>query len=476
MDMRRRLVLTIAGVMTAAVVVVGLGTLALTTIDARREHQRELERRVDELAGVVAAIESPRAERVTRRLQPVLDVDTLQVIRLDISSPLLSPGDVERLRAGETVAGRQGGVAHAAAPLTGPRDVAPTRALLATDDVDLGLGPAARWFLLASVITVLLGGVVARRLARTLTGPLADAEATARRIAGGDLSARIDAPHDGDDELGRLVGSINAMAASLESAQGLERDFLLSVSHDLRTPLTSISGWGEALADGTAPDPAKAGGTILSEAGRLDRLVRDLLDLARLRARSFKLTMGPVDLRDVAAGAAEGLRPELEDADLLVRVAVPDEAVVVQGDADRLAQIAANLIENAGRHASHRIRVSVEIDVGLDVAGGPGGRTAVLAVEDDGQGIPPTERPRIFERMYAGARPAARVGGGTGLGLTIVRELARAMDGDAVAGEAGDGGARFEVRLPLAAVSVSSASSTAASVRVPPADPTPSAV
>jgi two-component system sensor histidine kinase BaeS len=323
------------------------------------------------------------------------------------------------------------------------------------------VGPAARWFLLASVVTVLLGSLVAAWLARTLTGPLAEAEATAHRIAQGDLSARIDLPHHGDDELSRLVGSINAMAASLESAQGLERDFLLSVSHDLRTPLTSISGWGEALADGTAPDPAKAGSTILSEAGRLDRLVRDLLDLARLRARSFKLTLGPVDLRDVAAGAAEGLRPDLEDAELQVQVDVPDAAIVVHGDADRLAQIAANLIENAGRHATRRIRVAVEVEVG---AAGPSGATAVLAVEDDGQGIPPGERPRIFERMYAGARPAARVGGGTGLGLTIVRELAQAMGGDAVAvdpydtaaagvggRDAGDGaiGARFELRLPL---------------------------
>ena len=440
MDMRRRLVLTIAGVMTAAVVIVGLGTLALTAIDARREHQRELEHRVVEMADVVDAVGPVRAERVTRRLQPALDVDTISIIRLDLSNPLLSEQDIAQLRSGETVSGRNGEVAHAAAPLIGPGAAAPTRALLATDDVGLGVGPAARWFTLASVVTVLLGCLVALRLARTLTGPLADAEATAQRIARGDLSARIDASHDGDDELSRLVGSINAMAASLESAQGLERDFLLSVSHDLRTPLTSISGWGEALADGTAPDPAKAGATIVSEAGRLDRLVRDLLDLARLRARSFKLTTGPVDLRDVAAGAAEGLRPDLEDADLLVRVDMPDEPVVVDGDADRLAQIAANLLENAGRHAARRIRVAVEVDRG---------RTAVLAVEDDGQGIPAGEQARIFERMYAGARPAARVGGGTGLGLAIVRGLAEAMHGAAVVGDAADGGARFELRLPL---------------------------
>jgi two-component system, OmpR family, sensor kinase len=447
MDMRRRLVLTIAGAMTAAVIVVGVGTLVLTSIDARREHQRELERRVVELADVVDEVGPGRAERVTRRLQPALDVDTLGVIRLDLSNPLLSDDDMARLRAGETVAGRQGEVAHAAAPLAprpgaAARGAAPTRALLATDDVGLGVGPPARWFVLASAVTVLLGTLVAVRLARKLTGPLADAEATAHRIARGDLSARIDGPRDADDaddEVGRLIGSINTMAASLESAQGLERDFLLSVSHDLRTPLTSISGWGEALADGTAPDPARAGATILSEAGRLDRLVRDLLDLARLRARSFELATGPVDLRDVAAGAAEGLRPDLEDADLLVRVDVPAGPVVVDGDPDRLAQIAANLIENAGRHAARRVRVAVEVDR----------RTAVLAVEDDGQGIPAAEQGRIFEWMYSGARPAARVGGGTGLGLAIVRELAHAMHGEAAVGDAGEGGARFELRLPL---------------------------
>jgi two-component system sensor histidine kinase BaeS len=451
MDMRRRLVLTIAGVMTAAVVIVGLGTLTLTTLDTRRDNKRDLEHRVVELADVIGTIEPVRAERVTRRLQPAIDVDTLSIIRLDLDSPLLSEQDVSRLQAGETVSGRRGEVAHAAVPLAAPRGAGasvPPRALLATDDVDLGVGPAARWFGLASVVTVLLGSLVAVRLARTLTGPLHDAEATAHRIAQGDLSARIDGPHDGDDELGRLVGSINAMAVSLESAQGLERDFLLSVSHDLRTPLTSIAGWGEALADGTAPDPAKAGATIVSESARLDRLVRDLLDLARLRARSFKLTTGPVDLRDVAAGAAEGLRPDLEDADLLVQVDAPLGPVVVDGDPDRLAQITANLLENAGRYAARRVRVAVEVD---PARGGPGGPTAVLAVEDDGQGIPAGERARVFERAYAGARPAARVGGGTGLGLTIVLGLARAMHGDVAVADAPGGGARFELRLPLAA-------------------------
>jgi two-component system sensor histidine kinase BaeS len=291
-------------------------------------------------------------------------------------------------------------------------------------------------------------------MARSLAGPLVQAEAATRRIAEGDLAARVPEPgpqgtdphghttgRDGDDELTRLVRSINAMAESLERARRTERDFLLSVSHDLRTPLTSIGGWAEALTDGTAPDPRRAGATILAESGRLDRLVRDLLDLARLRAQAFTLEPRPVDLRDVAAGAAEALRPDLEDADLTVELDLPPESVMVLGDADRLAQIAGNLIENAGRYAASRIRISASAPAG-------DGAPAALTVEDDGPGIPTEEQARVFERLHSSARPAARPGTGTGLGLAIVRELAGAMGGDVVATDAPAGGARLTVRLP----------------------------
>ena len=232
------------------------------------------------------------------------------------------------------------------------------RALLAVDTPATGVGAAGRWFVVAGAATVLVGALVAVRLSRSLAGPLAAAEAATRRISGGDLAARVPEPARGDDELGRLIRSVNEMAASLERARRTERDFLLSVSHDLRTPLTSIGGWAEALTDGTAPDPAAAGRTILAEAGRLDRLVHDLLDLARLRARAFTLDRRPVDLRDVAAGTAEALRPDLADAGVAVAVDLPAEPVTVDGDPDRLAQIAANLVENAGRHAGALVRVA----------------------------------------------------------------------------------------------------------------------
>ena len=182
------------------------------------------------------------------------------------------------------------------------------------------------------------------------------------------------------------------------------------MSHDLRTPLTSIGGWAEALADGAAPDPAAAGETIRVAAARLDRLVQDLLDLARLRARAFTLLVAPVDLRDVAAGTLEGLRPELEDSGLAVSMTVPAAPVVVDGDPDRLAQVIANLLDNAGRHAAARVHLEVRLDPDH----------VLVVVDDDGPGIPATERPAVFERLHTSARPAARAGTGTGLGLAIV--------------------------------------------------------
>ena len=142
--------------------------------------------------------------------------------------------------------------------------------------------------------------------------PIAAMETTAREIAAGDLKARVDTEHLSDDELGSLAAAINAMAAELDDARGHERAFLLSVSHDLRTPLTSIRGYAEAIADGTvegAEARVRAAGVIASESRRLERLVADLLDLARLDAHQFSLHPGPVDARTVVVDAVDAFRP-----------------------------------------------------------------------------------------------------------------------------------------------------------------------
>ena len=439
--MRRRLVISIVGVVVAAVAVVGIGTLILTMLDARQRNEDELAREVNGLAAIFNDIQPGRAVPSTNRLGPALDMDSLRVVPLDPVQYPLRESDIAELRSSGSVARRSGDEAVAAALLPA-RGQFPDRVLLAVDSSDSPVGPAARWFVVAGLITIAIGVVVALRLARSLTGPLVDAEAATRRITRGEPDIRVSERGIGNDELGRLVRSVNTMAEGLEEARRSEQDFLLSVSHDLRTPLTSIGGWAEALADGAAPDPASAGRTILAEAGRLDRLVRDLLDLARLRAQAFTLTLRPIDLRDVALGVSEGLRPDVEDAGLDLKVDLAGDPVIVDGDADRLAQVAGNLVENAVRHAAQSIRVIVA----------SGGGDAVLMVDDDGTGIPPAERERVFEPLYsrriATPRPST-VDKGTGLGLATVRALTEAMGGTAEVTEAPDGGARVVVRMPL---------------------------
>jgi two-component system sensor histidine kinase BaeS len=239
------------------------------------------------------------------------------------------------------------------------------------------------------------------------------------------------------------------MAADLDEARGHERAFLLSVSHDLRTPLTSIRGYAEAIADGTVQGMdarIRAAEVISAESRRLERLVADLLDLARLDAHQFSLYPSQIDVRAVVADAVEAFRPAA--AELGVALAVNREAadstrsddldrVPARADPQRLAQIVANLVENALKFASTRVDVAV---------GTEQGRIAIQ-VDDDGPGIAPADLPRVFERLYTSRTAPGRTLG-TGIGLAIVRELARAMGGDAVVVPVDSTGTRFVVTFP----------------------------
>ncbi|MHB8669596.1 MAG: HAMP domain-containing sensor histidine kinase, partial [Acidimicrobiales bacterium] len=267
-----------------------------------------------------------------------------------------------------------------------------------------------------------------------------DAERAARRIASGDLAARVPAPDSGD-ELAALARSINAMAAALERSRGLERQFLLSVSHDLRTPLTSIRGFAEAIVDGRAPDPVRAATIIGAESRRLERLVRDLLELAKLDARRFSLDLRATDVSEVVGVTVEGFRPAAEEAAVLIDASAALDGARVQrvsADPDRLAQVVANLVENALKFATSRI------EVGTDSDGERGG--VVIRVDDDGPGITTEDLPNVFRRFFSSARtPARQVG--SGLGLAIVRELVDAMGGTVGAEPSPLGGARMRVTL-----------------------------
>jgi len=468
--MTRRLTLVILATVAATLLVAGLGTLVLARLGAREQTERDLRGQATELATSLDDVSNPAVLRVVAGLRNSLNLEGIQVMRfgpagrtVDTYPDGVLPSDIDldALRAGRTLSGNHGSLVYAAAPANvtvarvGGREQQILAVVVLTRQADTPLRPATGWFLIAALATLAIGALVAWRFGRRLTRPLRDAEEATRRISAGDLSTRVPVPHPGSrDELTSLTESINAMAATLERSEGLERQFLLSISHDLRTPLTSIQGYAEAITDGALPDPAEGGAVILSEAKRLDRLVRDLLDLAKLESRQFTFTFEPVDLVDVAAATAEGFRPEADDAAIAIELRAPAHPVVVNGDTDRLAQVAGNLIQNALKFARSRVVVAVD-------SSGPWAR---LDVADDGPGIATEDLPYVFERLYVARRQPRGKETGSGLGLAIVRELVTAMHGEVRASAAGEplGGACLSVFVPLASPAVSSASSGAA--------------
>ncbi|HVF13329.1 MAG TPA: HAMP domain-containing sensor histidine kinase, partial [Acidimicrobiales bacterium] len=448
--MTRRLVVTIVGVVAAALAVASIGTVVILRLQARTEARTELRDQAVRLASRVETVQAPGAlQAVTRALR----LEGADVLRLDDGGRLRGnapPGvtladlDPERLRAGRPVTGvGPGGVAFAAAPA---ERGASTLVVVLTRQVDTGSGVLGPWFLVAVVTTLALAAAVAGNLARRLTRPLREAQEATRRIASGDLAVRV--PEDAGDgsELAGLAHSINVMAESLERSRGLERQFLLSVSHDLRTPLTSIRGFGEALAEGKAPDPAHAGSVITAEAGRLERLVGDLLELAQLDARRFSLDIRSTDVAEVVSDTIEGFRPAAERAAVTLTAHLgasgAGPATPAAADPDRLAQVVANLVENALKFATSRISVAVD----HDEHDGDGGARVRITVVDDGPGIAPGDLAHVFEPFYqSGRAPARQVG--SGLGLAIVAELVGAMGGSVRAEALAVGGTRMVVSL-----------------------------
>ena len=288
-------------------------------------------------------------------------------------------------------------------------------------------------------IAAILSAIAARSLSRWLGSRLSGLAVAAHQLAGGDLAAR--AGEDGNDELTDLAQSFNVMAARLEDSQAREQDFLMSVGHDLRTPLTTIGGYAEALEEGQmdAGETRRVAGVLSRETDRLRRLVEDLMLLARLEGREFTIRPEPVDVGAHLREIAETYRERAEASGVLLDVNVEETGIVVT-DPDRLAQIAANLTENALRYTPEVGRVTFSVH-----ARGDG---IELSVADTGPGIDHDDLPRVFEKFYV-ARKYRRVRPeGSGLGLSIVKQLVDAMGGTISAQSTPGTGSSFTVSIP----------------------------
>jgi signal transduction histidine kinase len=281
------------------------------------------------------------------------------------------------------------------------------------------------WLFLAAIglIAILVGLTLASFVARWAIRPLRSAGSVARRIAGGDLEARV--PESGPPEVQELARDLNVMADRLADRIRADREFAGNAAHQLRTPLAALRLSLEEVRDG--PDPRGDVGHALDEADRLAGVIDSLLELARHRERGDEW----VDLAGVARSAVaetgNGAGPQ-------VRVTGGGTALA---DPSRARQVVANLVENARRHARTTVIVTVA----------PRGGDVVLRVEDDGPGVAEEETTRLFDRFYRGH---AHRGSGSGLGLAVAKDLAESDGATIEAGSSDLGGARFEVRYSAA--------------------------
>lgn len=290
----------------------------------------------------------------------------------------------------------------------------------------------AQW--LAAIAAALGAAPIAVLLARRITGPVAELAAAVEAMRRGERGVRV--PVRAPDELGDLARGFNGMAEALERADDLRRTLVGDVAHELRTPLATLQGHLEALRDGVLAVDAATLRLLHDESARLGRLVADLEALARAEAAGFSLERSPRDLAAIAREVAAELEGSFRAKGVALDLAIAEAPVV--GDADRLAQVARNLLANALKFtpAGGHVRLSTGID----------GRGAILEVSDDGPGIQPADLPRVFERFWR-SRTASDVPG-SGVGLTIARELARAHGGDISASSRPGVATTFRVTLP----------------------------
>ncbi len=288
---------------------------------------------------------------------------------------------------------------------------------------------------LALLAGVAVAGALGWYASRRITQPVLALSQAADEVAGGNYLVDVP-PVPGGGEIGQLAERFREMAARLGETEALERNFLMSVSHELRTPLTAIRGHVAALREGVVEDPelrAVSLDVIAEEAGRLERLVGDVLDLAKLDAHRFTVHKEEVDMERVCERAYASFGEEARRRAIDYRSQLSARPVILT-DGDRVLQIITNLLANAFRWTPDGGRI------GLALAQENG--SVWVAVDDSGPGIGPNEVERIFRPFWT------RDGGGTGLGLAIARELAHALGGSIALDSAPGRGSRFELVLP----------------------------
>lgn len=294
----------------------------------------------------------------------------------------------------------------------------------------------------AGIIAFSLSILLAFWISGSVARPLQQLAQAAEAVAQGDYAQQVTLA--GPQEVRQVASSFNSMAAQVSQSQQVQRDFVANVSHDLKTPLTAITGWSQALLDGTASSAAaqqRAASIIYNEAERMARLVAQLLDLARIESGQMTLAQTAVDLRQLLTDVQASLALQAREQGIQVTAVLPSVPPVI-GDPDRLTQVFTNLVDNALKHTERNGRVHIQLH--HDDA-----KEIVVQVQDNGNGIPAADLARIFERFYQVDKSRTQqFPRGAGLGLAIVRELVELHHGRIQAHSEVGKGSLFTVYLP----------------------------
>jgi len=291
----------------------------------------------------------------------------------------------------------------------------------------------------AAVLTAL---AVSTFLSLRIVRPIRVLAEAADRIAKGAYAARV--PATGSDEIAVLGGAFNEMATALESAERKRRELLTDVAHELRTPLATVEGYLEGLADGVVPANRETWSLLQAETGRLRRLVDDLAKVSRAEERQLDLHSTPSKPGLLVAAAVQAAAPAYAAKGVALETKLDRHPPSVDVDRDRIAEVLANVLDNALRHTPPGGRV--------EVAAAGRGKQVELVVADTGDGIAPEHLERVFERFFRADPARTRTAGGSGIGLAITRAIVEAHGGRVHAESEGPGlGARFVIMLPATA-------------------------
>ena len=299
----------------------------------------------------------------------------------------------------------------------------------------------------AGIIAFLVSSILAFVLSRWVADPLQQVVIAARNYPSEDMKP---VPPRGPREVRDLTRAFNSMIGRVLASQKSQRDFVANVSHELKTPLTSIQGFAQAILDDTADTPEarkQAAQVIYDESGRMHRMALELLDLARLEAGTADLKMADVDIKVLLQSVAEKFTPQAKKINVALQLSIPDGLPMLTADGDRLAQVFTNLVDNALKFTPANGEVILSVNKAE--------AEMELSVADSGVGVKSEALPHLFDRFYQ-ADPS-RAGGettagrrGAGLGLAIVKEIVEAHGGKIGVRSQVGRGTTFTIRLPLA--------------------------